>query len=433
MPRKRLAKTTEQEVLLHSRRRCALCWGLENDLSVKKVQIAHVDHDSSNDSPLNLVALCLPHHDEYDTQPRQTKRITEAEISHFRDQLYEILRLKQRTVKASFIGQDGHRTKMTSDTRNLGMVVRAHDIDASRENPNGIKLLSLVKVFLTREGDFVACQEAIRSLARLAALDRDRCGSALRWLAGTGSPLASPIVALADGFCLIQQTDLSLSIGVKNLLEHQALRGEIVGPFTLDISEMPGPILEPYCAALFGIIAGVRQMATTEQRCDSLNILVTQFCQLTAIYAMQGWQVPTAVKRIYYRNGNRCAPTLDSTIPDDELLKWPPDAWFSVMHMIALLPQEYFELALELLSWKPCDANFLLAAAGSCDSLETSKRLVDNLLLHPVGISFATRSTTVQFAAELTAYIESRLAVVGVALGGLKQCLIDERQHMCRR
>lgn len=432
MARSRLPKTIEQKILLESRRRCALCWGLESDLGVKKVQIAHIDRDSTNNSPSNLVALCLPHHDEYDTTPRQTKRLSEAEVVHFRGQLYEILALKQRTVKASFIGGDGSRTRSLADTRHLGMVVRAYDVDSSRSKPNGIKLLTLVRQFLTREGDFVACQEAIRCLARLA-VQIGRCGSSPRFLAGSGSAIASPIVALAEAFSLVQQTDLSLSIGVRILLTNQALYEGNSNFFTRELSEMPGPLLEPYCTALYGVIMAKHIQSKDSQRRDCLTLLMELFCQATAIFTMRGFELPSSIKCIYYDVGSRSAPSVNALPPDDELLHWPPDVWFAILHMIALLPPEYFEAGIKLLNWKPADRDFLLAVAGGGDDIGDCKKRIDSLLLHPTGLSIVgVPPQNPAFVGELTSYIDSRLASVGTALRGLVQCLTDEREILCR-
>lgn len=87
--RRRTPEETETEVLISSRRRCALCFGLFDDLEQKRGQIAHVDRDSSNAEYENLAFLCLPHHDEYDSRTSQSKRFTPAELSRYRDRLYE--------------------------------------------------------------------------------------------------------------------------------------------------------------------------------------------------------------------------------------------------------------------------------------------------------------------------------------------------------
>jgi predicted restriction endonuclease len=64
--RPKIPRKIETEVLVRSRRRCCLCVFLDNDFSVKHVQIAHLDHDRTNNKIDNLTPLCLFHHDEYD-------------------------------------------------------------------------------------------------------------------------------------------------------------------------------------------------------------------------------------------------------------------------------------------------------------------------------------------------------------------------------
>lgn len=74
-------------MLVQSRRRCCVCYGLKRDDSVKKGQIAHLDHDRNNNTLRNLTFLCLEHHDEYDTRTSQSKGLTRAEIERYRREL----------------------------------------------------------------------------------------------------------------------------------------------------------------------------------------------------------------------------------------------------------------------------------------------------------------------------------------------------------
>jgi hypothetical protein len=93
MSRRKPTGTAEQEVLIASRRRCALCFGLRGELSEKlQGQLAHVDRDHSNSVADNLCYLCLLHHDAYDTKSTQSKNLTEGELRHYRDALYEYLK-----------------------------------------------------------------------------------------------------------------------------------------------------------------------------------------------------------------------------------------------------------------------------------------------------------------------------------------------------
>jgi hypothetical protein len=89
MSRKRTPDETEAAVLIASRRRCALCYGLVGDIDQKRGQIAHVDRDPSNADFDNLAFLCLPHHDEYDSKTSQSKRFTLSELITYRKKLYD--------------------------------------------------------------------------------------------------------------------------------------------------------------------------------------------------------------------------------------------------------------------------------------------------------------------------------------------------------
>lgn len=78
-------------MLLRSRRRCCICFGLNRETSLKTGQIAHLDRDSSNNAEDNLAFLCFQHHDEYDSRPSQSKGLTVGEVKQFRAELDEAL------------------------------------------------------------------------------------------------------------------------------------------------------------------------------------------------------------------------------------------------------------------------------------------------------------------------------------------------------
>lgn len=81
----------EKEVLLSSRRRCCICWGLNRDAAVKEGQLAHVNRDPSDNSADNLAFMCLEHHNWYDSKRSQSKAPTADEARHFRAELYDEL------------------------------------------------------------------------------------------------------------------------------------------------------------------------------------------------------------------------------------------------------------------------------------------------------------------------------------------------------
>ncbi|RUU46713.1 hypothetical protein EOD08_07880 [Mesorhizobium sp. M6A.T.Ca.TU.002.02.2.1] len=87
MARKPIPKTTQARVLIASRRRCCICYGLNRDTAIKEGQIAHLDHNNSNNEIDNLAFLCLIHHDAYDSTRSQSKGLTIGEVKTFREEL----------------------------------------------------------------------------------------------------------------------------------------------------------------------------------------------------------------------------------------------------------------------------------------------------------------------------------------------------------
>jgi hypothetical protein len=79
------------DVLQRSRRRCAMCFGLQGNSLEKPGQIAHLDRDRTNNAFDNLCWLCQLHHDQYDTSTSQTKGLTKSEVKTHRDTLYEAI------------------------------------------------------------------------------------------------------------------------------------------------------------------------------------------------------------------------------------------------------------------------------------------------------------------------------------------------------
>ncbi|KEQ17537.1 hypothetical protein [Endozoicomonas numazuensis] len=92
LKRVKISEDSEADLLIKSRRRCALCFGLENDFREKKGQIAHIDKNRSNSDINNLVFLCLDHHDRYDSSTSQSKGIKKKELIKYRDDLYSYIK-----------------------------------------------------------------------------------------------------------------------------------------------------------------------------------------------------------------------------------------------------------------------------------------------------------------------------------------------------
>lgn len=83
-----IPKETETAVLLLSRRRCAFCFGLDNDVTQKDGQLAHISRKPNDHRQENLAFLCLTHHDEYDSTRSQSKGLTPGELRKYVAKLY---------------------------------------------------------------------------------------------------------------------------------------------------------------------------------------------------------------------------------------------------------------------------------------------------------------------------------------------------------
>jgi len=88
MARKKVPLDVEKEVLVRSRRRCAICFGLNRDTTIRQGQIAHLDGRNSNNDSENLVFLCFNHHDLLDSRTSQSKGFSLAEVREYRQELH---------------------------------------------------------------------------------------------------------------------------------------------------------------------------------------------------------------------------------------------------------------------------------------------------------------------------------------------------------
>ncbi|MGR9252515.1 hypothetical protein [Rhizobium leguminosarum] len=84
-------RDTQADVLVSSRRRCAICFGLHRDAEPKAGQIAHLDKKNSNNALDNLAFLCFEHHNEYDSTMSQSKGLQMQEVKRYRQELLAAL------------------------------------------------------------------------------------------------------------------------------------------------------------------------------------------------------------------------------------------------------------------------------------------------------------------------------------------------------
>ena len=134
-PRKNIrGSNVEAEVLWLSRRRCAICFGVEGDLRRKKGQIAHLNKDRNDNRLENLTFLCMDHHDEFDSITSQTKNFTRKEVILHRDKLYELCE-NGDVFSAPFSKDDLFRVKTGLFARRSGLNGGAN-ISISRTSKN---------------------------------------------------------------------------------------------------------------------------------------------------------------------------------------------------------------------------------------------------------------------------------------------------------
>mgnify|MGYP002784177554 CR=1 FL=1 len=95
MTRKAISKVTQAGIVIKSKRRCALCVGLDGNTSERLGQIAHLNGDHSDNRFENLVWLCLEHHDKLDSKTSQTKNYTQLEAKNHRDRLYQLYSISE--------------------------------------------------------------------------------------------------------------------------------------------------------------------------------------------------------------------------------------------------------------------------------------------------------------------------------------------------
>lgn len=118
----------QDAILVESRRRCCICFGLDRDFNRKKGQIAHLDGNSANARASNLVFLCWDHHDEFDSRSSQSKNLTQGEVRQFRDEL--------RAHIAAVFGQEanGDLVQVDSLSRTGSVVEEARKLQSSEVN-----------------------------------------------------------------------------------------------------------------------------------------------------------------------------------------------------------------------------------------------------------------------------------------------------------
>lgn len=184
--RKKLTQDVQTEVLVASRRRCCICFGLHGDLTFKpQGQLAHVDRDPANSDADNLAFMCLEHHDWFDTRPSQSKGPTPEEARRYRNELYHELRKRDEQsgpelpadVALPVSGATGFEPVRVDDDR-LTMLwkLRREPSEWLERDVEGMTPLQLMEIL---DGPFHAAPDGLSQGIR-------EHGEGLRgWMAGT--------------------------------------------------------------------------------------------------------------------------------------------------------------------------------------------------------------------------------------------------------
>jgi hypothetical protein len=149
--RKHIKKNDEADVLVESRRRCSICFGLYGDFSIKRGQIAHLDGDKENNNRSNLTFLCLPHHDEYDSRTSQSKGLNKKEVLHYQSLLKEhIISIEvdnEKRVKAPITNNNFCLYKLTNSESVCGFDFLATDKERDYYLEISEDIVSIQKVY----------------------------------------------------------------------------------------------------------------------------------------------------------------------------------------------------------------------------------------------------------------------------------------------
>ena len=161
MPRKSPSPNVELTVLLASRRRCCICFGLHGDLRIKAGQIAHLDHDPEHSEADNLAFVCLVHHDWLDSRCSQSKGATAAEAKYYRRQLYAEIRRRDDVGCETSVGPILPAASLAQHPAEYSELPRAAGSDdesalraGMRVTVAGPKTLTMDVIYRTRDGAF---------------------------------------------------------------------------------------------------------------------------------------------------------------------------------------------------------------------------------------------------------------------------------------
>lgn len=286
--------------------------------------------------------MCLHHHDTYDTTPRQTKKLTAQELSHYRDVLYDIIEKRRGIITSKVLGSNGMVSQTKGDTRRLGLLVEAYDEDSDRERPNGIGLLNLIKRFALEEGDFLATQEGVKFLLTLISRENKvNAEGSIYLLRLNPMPIPSPLVSLIKLLIAVSRIDGSTYWSLVNVVGRFGFSGEWSRDGLLDDVEVPSITAASVCTLLYVIAAGTLEPCEKWASEIALRELSTLASRVSIAYVLKGYSLPERIDdKDFLRNGN---DVIDSEGNDEDSSAvgkaMMPQVWYACIEVIGRLPE----------------------------------------------------------------------------------------------
>lgn len=424
-----LPKEIETEVLIRSRRRCCLCVFLRGDLTVKRIQIAHIDHNNSNNNSENLVALCQEHHDDYDSKRSQTKSLTASEIKHYRSQLDKIIQRQDEQIifPVTQTPLADRATTSTPSAKLLGQVLVRTDEEMFRiqngGRATGIPLLRLGIRAVEDEGDFDTAIEAFNSLLRVAFAFKSKFnwGTGLGDRAQNGTSATAHVAALKL-LLVFAQSDTLLFFRAVDMANRLALIGDKDLFAAADYSSIPS---EEFYTIIEVLSVAAHRLTEMSLKWAAFHIASSFSKMLLGIgYVLREGNVslPNPPKVRYM------SPFGDGrlTEPDGKMETLP---FVRLCGYISELPQEAFDHALSTLHYNFSVRSVRKVAEETEDvpSVEKAKFLLRTWAVLPNQIVSSIQACNDEDAAMYESIIARAIAVGREVAITAREYLISER------
>jgi len=138
--------------------------------------------------------VCLDHHDDYDTLPRLSKKLTKGEVVIYRQKLDVLIDQRDQQVTLKFNEVGGSPANLSANALALGQVIEAQDTALTQlaefHRPNGVRITRLGLDAANELGDFDTSIQALLALIRLETASTVSKGWATFW--DRQAPAATP-------------------------------------------------------------------------------------------------------------------------------------------------------------------------------------------------------------------------------------------------